>query len=210
MADLPGNAAAPFSGYMDSSQYTSEIKAAFAAWSAVTGLEFQEVADSSQTDIRLGWGDLNTQTTGAVGCTTYMQSGGVMQSGTVIELEDPSQDALVSGADGLTYTGTQATLEQVLQHEIGHALGLAENADPNSIMNYDLTATNRTLDATDVNAIQALYGSPSESGASTSSPQLQALIQAMAAYAPPPAASSTPVMTGPETALGQLAASAIH
>jgi hypothetical protein len=42
-------------------------------------------------------------------------------------------------------------------HEIGHALGLADDADPNSIMYYGSGAQNRQLDATDITNITALY-----------------------------------------------------
>ena len=45
----------------------------------------------------------------------------------------------------------------MLMHEIGHALGLADNADPNSVMYYQSTgASNSTLNATDIAGTQAL------------------------------------------------------
>uniref|UniRef100_UPI0015890997 matrixin family metalloprotease n=1 Tax=Burkholderia sp. BCC0397 TaxID=486876 RepID=UPI0015890997 len=73
---------------------------------------------------------------------------------------------------------------QTALHEIGHALGLADNADSSSIMNYDLTSPNRSLDQTDINAVQALYGS---------SAQTAALIQAMAGHAPAALATTTSI-----------------
>jgi predicted Zn-dependent protease len=189
IADSPGTAAASFSGYMGS-QYETEIENAFAAWAAASGLKFQEVADSSQSDIRIGWGDLGGSSTGEVGFTSFKAAHGVMSSDAIIELEDPTLDALATGANGdQTYSGTDATLSQVLQHEIGHALGLADNADAGSIMNYNLTSANQTLDSTDINAIQALYGSPSGSGSNTS--QMEALIQAMAGFAPTTSAQTS-------------------
>lgn len=127
-----------------------------------------------------------------------------MSAGTIIELEDPTQDALTGTGGQQTWAGTEATLSQTLLHEIGHALGLADNADPNSVMNYDLTSSSQQLDSTDVQAIQALYGSPS---GGTSNARLEALIQAMAGYAPSGAAQTAlPVTTDPANQTRYLAA----
>ena len=43
-------------------------------------------------------------------------------------------------------------------HEIGHALGLADDSNPSSIMYATLTAANETLSAVDIAGIQTLYG----------------------------------------------------
>ncbi len=175
-----------FAGSADPA-YETEVEQAFATWAAASGLTFEEVSGSAQSDISIGFGDLNTANSGVVGYTSYQAQNGQMVSGTNIELEDPNQDALVAGADGqLTYSGTDATFEQVLLHEIGHALGLADNADPNSIMYYELTSGNQTLDSTDLAGIQSLYGTGSISDASAAaSRQVEQLIQAMAGYAAP-------------------------
>ena len=59
IANRPGTADSPFSGYMGS-QYEPFVQQAFRTWAAASGLTFEEVADSNQADIRLGWGDFNT------------------------------------------------------------------------------------------------------------------------------------------------------
>ncbi|WP_175796682.1 beta strand repeat-containing protein [Burkholderia anthina] len=166
-------------------QYEKEIEQAFATWAAASGLKFQEVSSNASADISIDWADLNTASTGEVGYTTFKASQGVIASGAKIELESPTQDALAHGSvSDQIYAGTDATFYQTALHEIGHALGLADNADSSSIMNYDLTSSNRSLDQTDVNAIQALYGS---------SAQTAALIQAMAGHAPSGSATSTSI-----------------
>jgi hypothetical protein len=143
------------------SQYEALIPEAFQAWATASGLTFQEVRDSGQTDIRLGWGDFNTSSTGVVGYTTTLAQSGELLPGVIIRLEDPSQDFLVAGAGNtLTYAGTTANFYQVIRHEIGHALGLADNNDPNSIMNFEATGANNTLSSSDVVRIQTLYGPP--------------------------------------------------
>ena len=141
------------------------LEGAFAAWAAASGLKFEEVANGAVADINLGFSDLDTAVTGVVGFTTNQTNGSQMVSST-IQLEGPNQDALSS--DGtLTYAGTQATLEQDALHEIGHSLGLADNAnDPTSIEYYYLGASNRTLNSADMAAVQALYSTNGSGGAS--------------------------------------------
>ena len=182
LADSQGTNAAPFSGYMDSS-YESTVQEAFNAWAAADpGITFKEVSDSSQSDIRLGFGNFNTTTSGVVGYTSYQSSNGQMSPDAIVRIEDPTQNALVTGANGQqTYAGTDATLLQVLEHEIGHTLGFADNTDSNSIMYYELTSSNQSLDSTDLNGMSSLYGSGSNASASSST-SVNQLIQAMATF----------------------------
>lgn len=181
LADSAGTNAAPFSSYMGSA-YDSVVQAAFATWAAATpGVTFKEVADSTQSDIRLGFGDFNAATTGVIGYTSYQAKNGQIAPDAIIRLEDPTQVVLTTGSDGLqTYADTGATLSQALLHEIGHALGLADNADQQSVMNYQLTANNRTLDSTDLSGIGSLYGSVAH--AASASASVNHLIQAMSIF----------------------------
>ncbi|KPD14653.1 hypothetical protein ADM96_38225 [Burkholderia sp. ST111] len=183
------------------SQYDAEVQQAFATWAAASGLTFAEVSATSPADIQIGFSDLNTLTSGVAGYTSYQASAGQLSAAT-IQLEDPGQDALVAGSDGqLTYSGTSATLEQVLLHEIGHALGLADDSDQDSVMYYELTSNNQTLDSTDIAGIQSLYGSAGnvaqpgagKAGIAASTPaggqitvndQLSQLIAGMASFNP--------------------------
>jgi hypothetical protein len=71
-------------------------------------------------------------------------------------------------------------------HEIGHALGLGESSNPNSVMYPLLGPSNNTLNATDVANIEALYPS-----AASGSGSLALLTQAMASFAPPPPVATT-------------------
>jgi len=87
------------------------------------------------------------------------------------------------------YAGTDATLLQVQTHEIGHTLGLADNADPNSIMYYAVTANNRTFDSTDIAGVQALYGSKTPSGSTATN--INQLIQAMSTFGSNAGAATT-------------------
>jgi hypothetical protein len=177
------NFAAP-SGEEDSTDlvYEAQMQQAFAAWSAASGLTFEEVSNPSQADIQIGFGDLSTASNAVVGSVSGQAQNGYI-TGAGIELEDPTKDALVPGSGGqLTYSGTDATFEQVLLHEIGYGLGLVDSTDPTSITYNSLSAENRTLNGTDIVGIHALYGSGSSS--SVIGGQIEQLIQAMAAYSP--------------------------
>ena len=194
LADSSGTNAASFSGYMDSS-YEPSVKDAFNAWAAAApGTTFEEVSDSSQSDIRIGFNSFDTATSGVVGYTNYKATNGQMLPDTIIRLEDPSQDPLVTGADGQqTYAGTGPTLAQTLQHEIGHALGFADNADSSSIMYYELTSSNRSLDSTDLAGMSSLYDAGMNVSAANSSSMNQ-LIQAMATFNAGTGAADTSLM----------------
>jgi hypothetical protein len=210
LADNSGNGAAPFSSYMDSS-YESAVQDAFKAWAAeAPGVTFEEVSDSPQSDIRIGFGCFHTSTSGVIGYTSYQASGGQMASDAIVRLEDPTEAPLITGSDGeQTYTGTDATLEQVLQHEIGHALGLADNSDVNSIMNYGLTSSNRSLDNTDSYGIGLLYGTAMNASA-FSTTSVSQLIQAMATFNTDPGAADTLSMTALMEPSSTILAPSIH
>jgi predicted Zn-dependent protease len=186
LADPKGDANSTFSGKIDA-QYESSIKKAFDAWSAASGLKFVEVADSSASNIRIGWSDLDTADTAAVGYTTFRAKDGHITSAQ-IRLEDPNKTALLGGAAG-TYSGTDASFQQVVEHEIGHTLGLGSNADPNSIMFYELDSQNRSLDDTDLSGVHSIYGSP----ANAADTGVGQLVQALASMGGVPAGSAAPV-----------------
>ena len=115
----------------------------------------------------------------------------------------------MTGADGsLIYSGTQTDLSALLLHEIGHALGLADNSDVNSAMYYQVSG-NGALDANDIQGMQALYGPQSQAAPNLPDPnsagaQYQAsitnitaqLIQAMASF--PTASAMTSTALSPE------------
>jgi hypothetical protein len=160
------------SGQFSSSLTAQEqaiVEQAFQAWGVASGITFVEAAAGQQSDIQIGLGDFSTGSSGVLGYTSYQTSDGAFQPGVVARLEDGNETPLVTNADGqLSYSGTDATFYQVALHEIGHALGLADNADPNSVMYYASSSSNTGLDATDVAAIQALYDQPAAATASAS------------------------------------------
>ena len=142
--------------------YQPVIQQAFAAWQAVANITFVQLPDSAAVAgaaaIRIGFGRLNTATTGTVGFTATQSSGLYFGNDTLIALEDSAQLGLSLVGGTYAYTGYSSTLLQVAIHEIGHALGLEHSTDAASVMYPTATALNRTLDASDVAGIDAIYG----------------------------------------------------
>lgn len=159
------------------------VEQAFQAWAKASGLKFEEVAAGTTADINVDFSDLQPGSTNEIGLTQYKSQGGALSAGVQVELEDPSETALTTNASGqLSYTNTDATFEQVALHEIGHALGLADNDIAGSIMNGVLGTGNQTLSAKDVTNIQSLYGATIASSNSPHASQVHQLVQAMSTF----------------------------
>lgn len=170
----PSTGASPFSGAMAQPEQ-AVVEGAMQAWANASGLNLQQVADPTKADFSIGWGDFDTADTNLIGYTSLIRAADALQSGGVVRLEDPNETALTTGTDGeLAYSGSGATLYQVALHEIGHALGLSDNSDPNSVMYFSLGGSNTTLDDTDRAAIQQLYGAPTSASEATIAQNQQA------------------------------------
>ncbi|MDP3332490.1 MAG: matrixin family metalloprotease [Methylococcaceae bacterium] len=183
LANSNSSSSDAFSHFLDAS-YEGDVQKAFATWAAASGLSFREVADSEQSNIRIGFGAFDTANSGVAGYTSFRGINGAIQSNAIIRLEDPDQLALVAESDGQKiYAGTEAEFSQLLLHEIGHALGLGSNADPYSVMYYQLNANNRTLDSTDITGIKSLY-CPGQSERAITNTGADQLIQALSSFAP--------------------------
>jgi predicted Zn-dependent protease len=158
-----GGQPAQFSSFIANAAYQRVVENAAAAWSAVSGVQFQLLPDSASVDIRVGFGTLSPAQTSQVGLTYWRSSAQHFLPDTIVLVEDPSQDALIPLAGGdFQYAGYTADLQQVLEHELGHALGLDHNpADPDAVMNPTAgPANNAGPDQSDIQAIQSLYGAP--------------------------------------------------
>src|SRR5262245_13416624 len=119
------------------------INAAFAEWSEVANIQFQQVSSTANSDIDFS----NSALDGAgnvLGVTGFSFTGGQLQSA----------DIKFDSGDNLS--GSEFSLVAI--HEIGHAIGLGHfNDDPavmNSTANFDLTG----LAQSDIDGIVALYG----------------------------------------------------
>jgi hypothetical protein len=153
-----------FSSFIADPRYQAVVERAAAAWSAVSGIQFQLVSDSPAADIRVGFGLLHPFQGGNIGSTYWSSSGPYYLPGTVLAAEDPSETPLVPLASGdFQYSGSLSGLQQVVEHEFGHALGLAHNTDDSSAVMYPTAGPSNDSgpDLSDIQAIQSLYGLPS-------------------------------------------------
>jgi hypothetical protein len=157
----------PFSGAITASQSLEQqaVENAFSAWAAVSGLTFEPVSDTTNPadapDIRIGWGDLASG--GELGQASYTYFGDLAESDEIIRLQDPAQSNYgLSGSSpsGLVYDGTSSNFEAVVIHEIGHDLGLFHSTDTLAVMYPVASNVNAGISASDIAAIQALYGAP--------------------------------------------------
>lgn len=142
--------------------YESELQWAFAQWSAVANIQFQEVSDNGASvatspdagvirfagiELPIGAGIL-AQTAGPIG--TFYESQFGFCSTTRF-----TSNVLWSYSDG----GPGYNFDRVALHEIGHLLGLGHEQDVPSIMNvYYSESLPLGLQADDIAGAQFIYG----------------------------------------------------
>lgn len=140
--------------------YRSEVISAFNRWGAIADVAFSQLPDGSNADIEISW-DAIDGTNGIVGLASYRTTltGAQLEgpSSVTIELDIADYDRNAGSA------AVQASsFEMVVAHEIGHALGLEHDTDPNALLYDTLPALSDystfSLSPSDIAAIQILYG----------------------------------------------------
>lgn len=148
-------------GYQFSSfltpEFLSDVQAVFNKWSSVANINFQEVADSDASDIRIGFNSIDGlyNTAGITSYSaTYDSSGSALLTQADIEMDKDEGWHLSNESE---YNSSNSVkFYSILLHEVGHAIGLAHYDDAPAIMN----AINSVPDLTtsDIDGVQAIYG----------------------------------------------------
>ena len=119
------------------------INAAFAEWSEVANIQFQQVSSTAASDIDFSEGAIDGASN-VLGVTSYSFSGGQLQNA---DIEFDSADNL---------SGSEFSLVAI--HEIGHAIGLGHFNDDPAVMNSTANFSLDGLAQSDIDGIVALYG----------------------------------------------------
>ena len=143
------------------------IRAAFALWADETPLTFNEVADSAQADIVIGWAE------GEHGDgDSFDGPGDVLAHASYPNPYEERQVFLhFDDAERWVNSETQnVDLLTVAAHEIGHTLGLDHSNDPNALMYPSYSEPHRFLGQDDIAGAQSLYGLAAQPAESPEAP----------------------------------------
>lgn len=134
-------------------EYQRLVRDAFEAWETVADIDFVEVADSSASNIRLGWDAIDGQW-GTLG-EEYGTWGGGDGVGSAIHAEIRFDTAETFSLSKTTQDASN--FYALALHEIGHAIGLAHADDIEAVM-YPIIGHTITLAEGDIAGAELLYG----------------------------------------------------
>ncbi|TPJ99504.1 matrixin family metalloprotease [Mesorhizobium sp. B2-5-9] len=155
-----------FDYQISESLYQELVRDAFQTWESVANIDFVEVSDSANSDIRLGWDYIDGayNTVGEASYSYFVNSGF-----DTIDSAEIRFDTSETWSTDMTSLGG-VNFYAVALHEIGHAIGLAHTApgDPASIMAAFTSVDDLT--SYDITVIRALYGAATDSHVGTDGP----------------------------------------
>lgn len=130
------------------------VRLAFDAWSAVSGIVFQEVADGPDSQIRLGVDAIDGRGDTLGQATYWWMSGRSLEAAAIAFDSGDLVDAWMSTTPP---PSSQWSFYSTAVHEIGHAIGIPHLAEPDAVM-YPYANGTTTLTAADVAEVVARYG----------------------------------------------------
>lgn len=155
------------------------IRAAFKLWADETPLSFNEVADSAQADILIGWAE------GEHGDGDPFDGPGDVLAHASYPNPYNDRQVFLHFDDSERWVNSETQnvdLLTVAAHEIGHNLGLDHSNDPNALMFPSYSGPHRSLGNDDIAGVQSLYGLAAQPAESPEAPPQGAT--------PPPSANT--------------------
>ncbi|HEV3260453.1 MAG TPA: matrixin family metalloprotease [Gemmataceae bacterium] len=179
------------------------IMRALQAWAINTNLNIGVVADNGQPFGASGSGEGRSR-------FGNIRIGAAPLSPDVLAVSVPHDPYLSGNWSGdvilnstIDFAQPQDDLYGVLLHEFGHVFGLGSSTDSASVLYQDATWVTTQLAASDVAAIQALYGAPAHSRSHNHTIQTAALIRASSDDGIPFTGTTPLVASGDLAAAGQ-------
>ena len=123
------------------------VREAFTMWAAVANVKFREVADSDESDIRVGLGHIDGPGGTAAQAPSFTEGGYNIRSNLLFDTGNYPRSSTVS----------RERFIGVALHEIGHALGLGHSPVAGSIM-YAYGNSTGTLHKDDIAGVRAIFG----------------------------------------------------
>ncbi len=143
------------------------IRAAFALWAEETPLTFNEVSDSTQADILIGWAE------GEHGDGDSFDGPGDVLAHASYPNPYEERQVFLHFDDSERWVNSETLnvdLLTVAAHEIGHNLGLDHSIDPNALMYPSYSEPHRFLGQDDIAGVQSLYGLAAQPAESPEAP----------------------------------------
>ena len=135
--------------------FENDLAQAF-TWSDFGNITFTQVALGAPSDITFTYGALPGSTVGRADYTFNPANNEILSSTIIID----NTETWTEDANGVATLPGGARLSTVALHEVGHSIGL-DHIDPAvevAIMNPILTAETTTLQPSDIEGVQAIYG----------------------------------------------------
>ncbi len=135
--------------------FATSVSSAFDAWEAIADIDFVQVSDASDVDIRLGFASIDgANGTLGTASTRFLSDGTLTQAHVRFDDAETWEHSTTS-----TVSDSALNFYTVALHEIGHAIGIGHSETSPAIMEAFYNGDLFSLQSDDISAAQTIYGS---------------------------------------------------